>query len=164
MCSRIGRSWNLLAAGPDLMVLALAIATRPRWTLVLGNLAACALFVMLRPPASPDYIADVAAARAESAFVINSGISGMVACRLLYPWSRWHGGEALGVKVLEVANAPAVAVTVAGALVGELGLARQFSVCGWSWLLAGVFVTTSSVQWWMVGAAAEHVMRRIRRP
>jgi hypothetical protein len=112
MCSRIGRSWNLLAAGPDLMVLALAIATRPRWTLVLGNLAACALFVILRPPASPDYIADVAAARAESVFVINSGISGMVACRLLYPWSQWHGGEALGVKVLEVANAPAVAVTV----------------------------------------------------
>lgn len=138
------------------------IAARTRWALVLANLAACALFVALRPPASPDYIADVAAARASGGFAINSGISGMVACRLVYPWSEWHGGEALGVKLLEVANAPAVAVTMGVTIVGEMGLARQFSVCGWSWLLAGVFVGASSVQWWIVGAAVEWVVRRVK--
>jgi hypothetical protein len=36
--------------------------------------------------------------------LLNSGILGMLACRTLHSWSEWHGGEALGVKVLEAAN------------------------------------------------------------
>jgi hypothetical protein len=70
------------------------IAARTRWALVLANLAACALFVALRPPAPPEYIADIAEARATGGFVINSGISGMVACEgckarreCVTPWS-----------------------------------------------------------------------------
>jgi hypothetical protein len=104
----------------------------------------------------------VAAARAEGAVILNSAISGMVACRLLHPRDEWHGGEAFGVKVLEVANAPAAALALLVAVLGKLGLAREFSVCAWSWLVAGVFAATASVQWWMIGAAVEHLWRRIR--
>jgi hypothetical protein len=118
---------------------------RPRWVLVLANLVGCALFVALGPTAPPEYIAEVAAARANGGMYLNSGMGGMVACRLLHSWSEWHGGEALGVKVLEVANAPAAALTLFVAGAGEMGLARQFSVCGWSWLLAGVFLATASL-------------------
>jgi hypothetical protein len=134
---------------------------RPRWVLVLANLAACVAFVVLRPPAPPDYMADVAATRATGGIILSDVVIGMLACRLLHPWDEWHGGDALGVKVLEVANAPAAAVAIGVASMGELGLARHFSVCGWSWVLAGVFVATSSAQWWILGAAVEWAMRRV---
>ena len=143
------------------MVLAHAIAGRLRWVLLLANLAACLLFVALRPPAPPDYISDVAAARATGGIILGDVVIGMVACRPLYPWDEWHGGEAPGVKALEVANAPATAVAVGVSVMGELGPARLFSACGWSWLLAGVFVVASSLQWWLVGSAAAYVVRRI---
>ena len=85
-----------------------------RWVLVLANLVGCARFGALRPPAPPPYIAEVAAARADGGIYLNSEITGMVACRLLHSWSEWHGGEALGVKVLEVAKAPAAVLTQCG--------------------------------------------------
>ena len=81
----------------------------------------------------------------------------------LYPWDEWHGGEALGVKILEVANAPAVAMTVGTALAGEIGLARLLTACTWSWVLAGVFAVTASGQWWLIGTAVDAVQRRLRR-
>ena len=137
---------------------------RYRGLLPAVNLAGCALFVALRPadtcrttsPTSDEV-------RRTGGFVINSSVSGMVACRQLYPWDEWHGGEGAGVKILEVANAPAVAMTVGTmVLAGETGLARRLSACAWSWVLAGVFAVTASAQWWLTGIAIDAVRHRRR--
>jgi hypothetical protein len=120
--------------------------TRPRcrWLLPVLNLAGCALFVVLRPPVPADYLARLDEAHRAGGFLLTSTVSGMVACRLLHPWDEWHGGEAVGVKVLEVVNAPAVAMTVGTKLAGEIGPARRLSACTWSWVLAVVFAVAAS--------------------
>jgi hypothetical protein len=89
----------------------------------------------------------------------------MVACRLLHPWDEWHGGEAAGVKLLEVVNAPAVAMTVGTGLAGEIGPARRLSACAWSWVLAVAFAVAvaASAQWWLIGSAADAAWHRLRR-
>lgn len=127
--------------------------------LLVANAVACSLF-LLREPAPQEYLAEVDAARQSGGMLLSSGLHGMIACRLLYSWSEWHGGEALGVKVLEAANLPAVALTGIVATLGELGIAREFSACNWSWLLAAVFVVTASLQWWAIGALSAACMRR----
>ena len=140
---------------------------RFRWLLPALNLAGCALFVVLRAPAPADYLARLDEAHRTGGFLLTSTVSGMVACRLLHPWDEWHGGEAVGVKLLEVVNAPAVAMTVGTRVAGEIGLARRLSACAWSWVLAAVFAVTASAQWWLIGTAvdvARHRLRRSRRP
>lgn len=138
--------------------------SRYRWLLPALNLTGCALFVMLRPPVPAEYLAEVDAVRRTGGLVINSSVSGMVACRQLYPWDEWHGGEAAGVKLLEVVNAPAVAVTVGTTvLAGETGLARRLSACAWSWVLATVFAVTASAQWWLAGIAIDAIRHQRRR-
>lgn len=81
----------------------------------------------------------------------------------LYPWSDWHGGEALGVKILEVANLPALIVTgtvhVAGMVVGAT---RLVPACGWSWILAGGFLAVASAQWWLVGLLVDRLRDRLK--
>jgi hypothetical protein len=130
---------------------------------VLTNAAACLLFVVLRPPAPAEYLAEVDAARqAGGGMSTVNTVDGTLACRQLYSWSEWHGGERLPVKVLEVANAPALAVTAVFAAAGKLGVARLFSACSWSWLLGGVFMIAASIQWWLAGIVIEIAARRFR--
>jgi hypothetical protein len=94
-------------------------------------------------------------------FMVNT-VDGTLACRHLYSWSEWHGGERLAVKVLEVVNAPALAITAVVAIAGELGVARLFSACSWSWLLGGMFMIAASIQWWLAGIVIEIATRRFR--
>ena len=88
-----------------------------------------------------------------------SGIDGMLACRNLYSWSDWHGGEAIGVKMLEVANLPALMATVIVSIVASR-LGSTISACGWSWVLAGVFLVFASAQWWPLGRAIDKRRKR----
>jgi hypothetical protein len=134
-------------------------ATLP-WVLLVANAAACALF-LLREPAPQEYLAEVDAARRNGGMYLVSGIDGTLACRQIYSWSEWHGGETLGVKVLEVANLPALVVTGVVAFVGELGVARVLTACTWSWLLAAVFIAAASLQWWIVGVLIAALARRV---
>lgn len=127
-----------------------------------SNAVACALFVIVRGPAASTYLAEVDDARHTGGIVLISGIDGTLACRYLYSWSDWHGGEALGVKILEVVNAPALVVTAICSFVGEVGAARAFSACIWSWLLAGVFIVAASVQWWLLGILIGSCFQRFR--
>lgn len=130
--------------------------------LPLGNLISCALFVLLRPPAPAEYLREVDQARATGSIFENSAIVGTPACRNLYSWSEFHGGEALGVKILEVMNIPALAVTAVADLIGELGIARLTTACRWSWVLAGVFLVIASTQWWLLGARLDRWLSRFR--
>jgi hypothetical protein len=129
-----------------------------RRALPIANLVACALFVVLREPA------DLSAAdkdRLEGGMSFTSGIVGTLACRTLYSWSAWHGGEALGVKILEVMNAPALAATAAAHVIGEMTVARTISACRWSWVLAGAFLPVASIQWWLLGFVVERGWQRL---
>jgi hypothetical protein len=128
-----------------------------------ANVIACVLFVLLRAPASIEYLDEVDGARRSGGLFVNSGIVGTLACRTLHSWSVWHGGEALGVKILEAANLPALGVTAGAALLGEFSVARLMSACRWSWLLAGVFVLVASAQWWLLGLALDRGLRRVRQ-
>lgn len=126
------------------------------------NLIACVLFVVLREPASTHYLAEVDDARRAGGMFINSGIVGTLACRMLQFWSNWHGGEALGVKILEVVNLSALVVTAGAHILGEITVAHLMSARRWSWLLAGVFLLVASAQWWLLGLALDHRLRRSR--
>jgi hypothetical protein len=134
-------------------------------------LIGCVLFVLLREPAHPDFLAAVDAARspcvtrgwAGGVYSV-SGIDGTLACRILRSWSEWHGGEALGVKVLETVNLPALIVTVIVHIASEvLGIARRFSACGWSWVLGFLFAALSTAQWLLVGWLIDRGWTRLRR-
>jgi hypothetical protein len=128
-----------------------------------ANVVACLLFVLLRAPAPIAYLTEIDEARQRGAVVDAGEIVGTLACRNLYSWSEWHGGEALGVKVLEVIDLPALVLTAAVGLIGEFALARMFSACRWSWLLAGIFVLVSTAQWWLLGFVIDRHRRRSSR-
>jgi hypothetical protein len=90
---------------------------------------------------------------------------GTLACRPLYGWSTFRGGEEIGVAALEVANLPSLVVTAIAGGFGEVsGLARLTSACRWSWLLAALFIVLASVQWWCIGAAIDRGRRLINVP
>jgi hypothetical protein len=133
--------------------------------LPLTNVAACVLFIVLREPVPSAYLVPVDEARRQGGLYVVSGIDGMLACRNLYSWSDWHGGEALGVKVLEVANLPALVLTViAAAFSGDLfGLGRSLSACHWSWVLASLFLLLASFQWWLIGSLGDRALLRRSR-
>jgi hypothetical protein len=137
---------------------------RLRRVLPIANALACVLFVVLREPAPAAYLAEVDEARRNGGMFFNSAITGTLACRNLYPWSEWHGGEALGVKILEIANLPALILTAIAHLLGEvLGIARLMLACQWSWILAVGFVLVASAQWWLVGTAVDRLKARFGR-
>jgi hypothetical protein len=107
------------------------------------------------------YLTEVDEARRNGGIFFNSAITGTLACRNLYPWSEWHGGEALGVKILEIANLPALTATAIAHFLGEVfGIARLMSACQWSWILAVGFVLVASAQWWLFGIALEALIAR----
>jgi hypothetical protein len=123
-----------------------------RRTLPIANLVACLLFVVLREATPAWHLQEIERARQLGGVVIYDSVWGTLACRTLYSWSTFHGGEDIGVAALEVLNLPSLVLTVIGSVIGEgSGLARLTSACGWSWLLAGVFIVTASAQWWLVG-------------
>ena len=127
-----------------------------RKRLPLANLIACLLFVWLREPASPWYLRELDQARLRGAMFDVDDIWGTLACRTLNNWGPIHGGEALGVAVLEVLNLPSLLLTGFIAVITEgSSAARLTSACRWSWLLAGVFVVLASAQWWVIGRSID---------
>lgn len=136
---------------------------RTGYVLAAANLAGCVLFVVLRQPAPAGYLADVDAARQAGGVFSVSGIDGTIACRLVHSWSEWHGGERLGVKILEAANLPALFAMGVAHLAAEIfGIARRLSACGWSWVLAFLFLALSSLQWLFLGGLADYAWARLR--
>ena len=131
-----------------------------RWLLLLSNAAAFALFVSLRDPPPAEYLAALDSAQRTGGLLLNSGIDAMLACRNLYSWSPWHGGETFAVKAYIVANAPALAFSALVDTVGRIGATGIFSACRWSWIVAGFFLVAASVQWWSIGALIEYLVRR----
>jgi hypothetical protein len=141
----------------------MAHCPRFRWLLLASNAVACVFFVVVREPPAPEYLAEWESAHRTGGIFLNSAVDGMVACRPLYSWSDWHGGEALWVKSLEVANMPALALAGVFGAAGELGVARMFPICTWSWILGGVFLVAASVQWWLAGVVIDNVVGLLRR-
>src|SRR4029079_2479104 len=127
-----------------------------RRTLPLANLVACLLFVWLQKPAHPFYLQELDQARQRGATVFYDDIWGMLACRTLNNWGPIHGGEDLGVAVLEVLNLPSLLLTGFIAVITDASrAARITSACQWSWLLAGVFIVIASAQWWFIGRSID---------
>jgi hypothetical protein len=127
--------------------------------LLCSHLVACGLFLLFRTPVPAEWQATLDRERAEARTRTGMSMSmtdaylGHVACRQLRSWSTWHGGgEALGVKALEVLNLPAAVPTViTAALVDDSLLHYRLSFCRSSWLDAGIFLFFSSIQWLVVG-------------
>ena len=120
------------------------------------------MFVALREPPAAPYLAEMDAARQSGGILIDDSIWGMLACRTLGNWGPIHGGESLGVAVLEVLNLPSLLLTAFAAIfVDVFGASRITSACAWSWLVAGVFMMLASAQWWMIGHAIDRRGGRI---
>jgi hypothetical protein len=128
----------------------------------LANASACLLFVLLREPAPLQNLALIDNARWNGGLYNMDQTIGTVACRELNSWSEWHGGEASGVKILEVINLPAFALTGIADAVGEPSIGRRVSICRWSWVLAAVFLVAASVQWWLLGTWLDLGLRWFR--
>jgi hypothetical protein len=131
---------------------------RPRLLLVVANLFGWLLVLALREPMSAVYFAERDAWRSSGTIHLNSAYPALViAGRPLWSWSPYHGGEAWPVKVLEVANVPALlAAFVADATCFLLGSsAYTSSIVGCAALLV-----VSSAQWWVCGRALERLRAR----
>jgi hypothetical protein len=137
--------------------------------LLMLNLAACAAFLALRPPAIP-VLEERERMRHSPGdiFLISGDAYTFVANRPLRSWSAWHGGEEFWVKAIEVLNFPALAVgKSAGDLWSNYASPRGIgSVAGDSWVRAYVYVIVSSLQWALIGAfvAPAVTRRRARHP
>lgn len=132
-----------------------------RRALPIANLVACLLFVVLREPTPVWHLQELDDVRQRGGVLIDDSALGTLACRTLYSWSTFHGGEALGVAALEVLNLPGLVLTaIAGVFGDACGVARLTSACRWSWLLAGMFIALASVQWWLVGATIDRFRSR----
>jgi hypothetical protein len=76
--------------------------------LLLANYLGFALFLVLRPSAAEYLRAKDEALHRGEFTVSDADPTCFIAGRPLYDWQPWHGGESMGVKVLEVANFPAL--------------------------------------------------------
>jgi hypothetical protein len=116
------------------------------------NLIAWLLFVLATEPAWPEYLAHLDAARSRPGGDGGySDIWGMLACRQLNNWGPIHGGERLGVIVMEVVNlAPLIGTGFVHGFALDASRGRILA-CEWSWWLGGVFLLFSTVQWVLVG-------------
>ena len=130
--------------------------------LPLANAIGCLLFLLLREPAPPQNLALIDNARRNGGLYAMDQTVGTVACRELNSWSEWHGGEALGVKILEAINLPVVLVTAVQSVLGEVELSKTMSACRWSWVLGAVFLVASTLQWWILGTWLDLGLRRFR--
>jgi hypothetical protein len=128
------------------------------------NLIACAAFLMVRPEAT-SLIEERERAEQMGAFSLSSSDPYMlIAGRPLRQWNEWHGGEAVWVKVIEVANGPAVLVAkFSGDLWGaEHSFSGQPTYRRKSWMRAYVFLIVSSVQWLLIGLALARLTKQHR--
>lgn len=116
-----------------------AVALTP----LLLNCVACALFIAVRPPAT-SLIEERERAERSGALSVSSADPYMViAARPLRQWDEWHGGEAAWVKIIAVANGPAVFAAkrfgdrwaAEHAFSGQETYGRQSWNC--SWIIAG---------------------------
>lgn len=141
-------------------------AWRPRLpkltrTLLWVNLLLCVGFVVFFPPLPQEVLDSFEKER--RANLSNSGISfsfvdtitGYIACRPVGAWSWMHDTASLGEKILLTADMPAVFVAMVVSVFwrsSKLSLPFGLGFCAESWLLAGVFVLASSIQWLLVGS------------
>ena len=137
---------------------------------VLNALAWCA-FLLLRPsvPTPELRLRDLKEAqeRLEPGVSIemSSGAPyGLLACRTLYNWSEWHGGESPWVKALMVVNLPALIATAIPALVFGLLARGVVPIAVRSWLYFVLFLGFSSFMWFGVGVMLRSAWsRHLRR-
>ena len=128
---------------------------------VLVNWLAFAAFIVHRPSAESE-LRRKDARRADGYFELSSADPyAYIAARPLYNWSEWHGGERTWVKVIEVANLPAL--LVAGWVVKTADLTRDVGYLQKSWARAWVFLVASTAQWFILGLWFARWLRKHRR-
>ena len=118
--------------------------------LLVANYIAFALFLVLRPPRA-EHLRELDRASASGMFLMSSAepITHMAA-RPLTKWSRWHGGERWWVKVIEVANFPAL--IAAGALTPVVRpIVGASPYYGASYVRAVLFLLFATIQWLVLG-------------
>lgn len=124
------------------------------WLPAAVNLAMCLLFIAVREP----HIAflserEEAWQRGGFQFVSSSDPWMYIAGRPLYHWTRWHHGESLAVRVLQVANWPALitAKRIGDGLAPYARRERLLSFSEMTWLYGWLFIGLASAQWLLVG-------------
>jgi hypothetical protein len=130
--------------------------------LILVNYIAFASFIALRPSrAAHLHEKDAALARGELSMSTADPFT-YIAARPLYNWSEWHGGERLAVKLLEVANLPAL--LMAGFLTPAVSAATGTNSFYWSsQVRALLFFVFATAQWIVVGFGSAGLKRILRK-
>ena len=132
--------------------------------LLLLHFVVCSAFILLREP-SISHLEERERMRRDSGYVFESNVDPImfIAGRRLNGWNEWHGGESLWIKIVEVANLPALLATVT---VGHLPIAIYRATGSGTfvhdtWIRASVFLLFSVAQWVVVGLLIERRMRRV---
>ena len=132
--------------------------------LLVLHFAVCSAFILLREP-SISHLEERERMRRDSDYVFESSTDPFmfIAGRRLNGWNEWHGGERLWVKICEVANLPALVLTVT---VGHLPIAIYRATGSGTfvhdtWIRAFVFLLFSVSQWVAVGVFIERRTRRV---
>jgi hypothetical protein len=123
---------------------------RRAFALLLANYIAFALFVAVRPPRI-EHLRELDRASASGMFMMSSAEPiTHLAARPLYSWSRWHGGERWWVKIVEVANLPALIAAGALTLMVQpiVGASAYY---GASYIRAVLFLLFATIQWLLIG-------------
>jgi hypothetical protein len=130
-----------------------------RAVFVLANAIAWAVLIGLRAPLPASYFDDHdAARRAGGLFYLNSADPPLVvAGRPLHAWSVYHGGEAIMVKALEVANLiPLLGTMIASTTVVA---SLQIPMMEQSYVTCGILLMLTTIQWWTIGSVVASFRR-----
>ena len=136
--------------------------------LCLVNWLGFCLFLAYRRPHIDARYERTAAATAATFEPMGSGQPAFhIAGRPMYDWNSWHGGEVPVVKLLAIANYPALVIARGLApAVSRLLFKRIGTYSLESWVLAWIFVVLASVQWvgvaWFLSRLARMVRERKR--
>jgi hypothetical protein len=102
---------------------------------------------MIERPSGEHILRKIDTGEAAGWLTVGSGAPwAYIAARPLFTWNKWHGGESRWVKVLEVANGPALILAVAMANGVIVGPGNNYLE---SWAAAVLFVILSPLQWWL---------------
>jgi hypothetical protein len=125
-----------------------------RGALVLANLVAWFCVVGLREPMPARYFDD----QDTPGIQLNSAAPiVVVAGRPLRSWNRFHGGETLGVKVVEVVNlVPFIAALIVD---GQASVFLPTRSLVRSHIVFGVLLVLTSLQWSLVGSVVAKALR-----
>ena len=119
--------------------------------LLIVNYLAFGVFIASRPSESQVLRTRDAAWNRGEFWISSADPYTYIAGRPLYNWSPWHGGERLGVKILEVINLPAL--LLASALTPIIGMITGAShYYSWSWIRAVLFLLFATFQWLILGS------------